>query len=71
MITYFKYNCFLIKWKFGITFEENYLGRKFKLSHLCIFECNFFMHITKEYKNKLEPKSCKGVLIGYDKVTKG
>jgi len=51
--------------------EENYLGKKFKLSHLFIFECKIFTHITKEYKNKLEPKSCKGVLVGYDKVSKG
>ncbi len=71
MITYFEYNCSLIKWNFGITFEENYLAKKFKLSHLFIFECKIFMHVTKECKNKLEPKSCKGVLVSYDKVTKG
>ncbi len=60
----------LIKWNFGITFEDHYLGNEFKVSHLFIFECKFFMHITKEHKNQLEPKSCKGIFVGYDNVTK-
>jgi hypothetical protein len=32
---------------------------------------HFWVHIVREDKNKLEPKSCEGVLVGYDEVTKG
>ncbi len=35
------------------------------------FWVHSFVHIVEEDKNKLEPKSCEGVLVGYDEVTKG
>jgi len=57
--------------KLGHT-PESYSGKKPDFSHLQIFGCTYsFVHIVEEDKNKLEPKSCEGVLVGYDEVTKG
>ncbi len=65
------YNCSPTRSNLGFTPKESYSGKKLDLSYLHIFGCTAFVHIVKEDKNKLEPKSCKGVLVGYDEVTQG
>jgi hypothetical protein len=47
------------------------LGKKLNLSYLHIFGSKVFVHIVKEDRNKLEPKSHEGVQVDYDEVTKG
>jgi hypothetical protein len=51
--------------------KKTYLRNKLDLSYLCIFGSKVFVHIIKEDRNKLEPKSHEAVqVIGYDEVTR-
>ncbi len=47
------------------------LGKNLNLSYVRIFGSKVFVHIVKEDRNKLKPKSHEGVQVGYDEVTKG
>jgi hypothetical protein len=47
-----------------------FTGKKSEVSHLKIFGCPVFIHITKEKKNKLDPSGKKGIFVGYYEVSK-
>jgi hypothetical protein len=44
--------------------------KKPEVSHLKIFGCPVFIHISKEKRNKLEPSGKKGIFVGYCEVSK-
>jgi hypothetical protein len=52
------------------TAEEMFTGKKLEVSHLKIFGCPVFIHISKEKRNKLEPSRKKGIFVGYCEVSK-
>jgi hypothetical protein len=52
------------------TSEEMFIGKKPEVSHLKIFGCPVFIHISKEKRNKLEPSGKKGIFVGYCEVSK-
>ncbi|WVZ16376.1 hypothetical protein V8G54_009358 [Vigna mungo] len=45
--------------------EEVWSGKEIKLSHLKIFGCVAYVHISDQGRNKLDPKSKKCTFIGY------
>jgi hypothetical protein len=45
--------------------EEVWSGKEVKLSHLRIFGCTAYVHISDQGRNKLDPKSKKCTFIGY------
>jgi hypothetical protein len=45
-------------------------GKKQKVSHLKIFGCPVFVHVSKEKRNKLDPSRKKGIFVGYCEVSK-
>ena len=45
--------------------EEAYFGKKPDLSYLMIFGANFYMHVTKDARKKLELTSKVGIFMGY------
>jgi hypothetical protein len=47
-----------------------FTGKKPEVSHLKIFGCPVFIHISKEKRNKLEPSRKKGIFVGYCEVFK-
>ncbi len=55
----------------GHTPYETWFKRKPKISHLKVFGCNAYVHIPKEKRQKLEPKSTKCIFIGYADPCKG
>jgi hypothetical protein len=50
--------------------EEMFTGKKPEVSHLKIFGCPVFIHISKEKRNKLDPSGKKGIFVGYCEVSK-
>jgi hypothetical protein len=50
--------------------EEMFFGKNPKASHLKIFGCPVFVHITKENRTKLDPSGKKGIFVGYCEVFK-
>jgi hypothetical protein len=50
--------------------KEMLTRNKPKVSHLKIFGCPIFIHISKEKRNKLEPSGKKGIFVGYCEVSK-
>jgi hypothetical protein len=50
--------------------EEMFTGKKPEVSHLKIFGCPVFIHISKDKRNKLEPSGKKGIFVGYCEVSK-
>jgi hypothetical protein len=50
--------------------EEMFSGKKPEVSHLKIFGCPVFVHISKEKRNKLDPSGKKGIFVGYCEVSK-
>ena len=51
------------------TLEEMFTRNKPEVSHLKIFGCPIFIHISKEKRNKLEPPGKKGIFVGYCEVS--
>ncbi|KAM1224599.1 hypothetical protein COP2_044628 [Malus domestica] len=49
----------------NITPFEAYSGRKLGIAHLKIFDSLCYVHVPVEHRHKLEPKSFKGVFVGY------
>ena len=49
---------------FGIPKEE-WLGKKISHSHIRVFGCEAYVHVPKEKRQKLDPKSQKGIFVGY------
>ena len=45
--------------------EEVWSGKEAKLSHLRVFGCVAYVHISDQGRNKLDPKSKKCTFIGY------
>jgi hypothetical protein len=50
--------------------EEMFSGKKPKVSHLKIFGCPMFVHISNERSTKLDPSRKKGIFVGYYEVSK-
>ena len=50
--------------------EEMYTGKKPEVSHLKIFGCPVYVHISKEKRTKLDPSRKKGIFVGYYEVSK-
>ncbi|CAL2270573.1 unnamed protein product [Prunus armeniaca] len=50
---------------------ETYSGRKPGIAHLKVFGSLCYVHIPVERRHKLEPKSFKGVFVGYATCEKG
>jgi hypothetical protein len=46
-----------------------FTGKKPEVSHLKIFGCPVFIHISKEKINKLDPSGKKGIFVGYCEVS--
>jgi transposase InsO family protein len=55
----------------GATPEECFTKQRPDLRHLRTFGCLTHLHIQKNQRNKLEARSERGVLVGYDESTKG
>ncbi|KAM3955568.1 uncharacterized protein ACR2FA_010514 [Aphomia sociella] len=49
-----------------VTPYEQWTGKKPSLVHVRTFGCDAYMHIPKEKRNKLDKKSQKLILVGYD-----
>lgn len=45
---------------------EIWTGKKPILNHIKTFGCDAYMHVPKELRNKLAPKSKKFIFVGYD-----
>jgi transposase InsO family protein len=54
-----------------VTPEEVWTNKKPDLSHIRIFGCNAMVHIPKERRQKLDPKSRKLIFVGYSDCVKG
>lgn len=54
-----------------VTPYERFYGRKPNIGYFRVFGSLCFMHIPKVKRNKLQPKSEKGILVGYATSTKG
>ncbi|KAI5348776.1 hypothetical protein L3X38_001663 [Prunus dulcis] len=50
---------------------EAYSGRKPGIAHLKVFGSLCYVHVPNELRHKLEPKSVKGVFVGYATCEKG
>ena len=50
----------------GISPFEAWTGQKPKIKHIRKWGCVVYRHINKEVRRKLDPKSMKGYLVGYD-----
>ncbi|KAM0961159.1 hypothetical protein ACFX13_020902 [Malus domestica] len=55
----------------NITPFEAYSGRKPGIAHLRVFGSACYVHVPSEHRHKLEPKSFKGVFVGYATCEKG
>lgn len=45
--------------------EEVWSGKEIKLSHLKVFGCVAYVHISDQVRGKLDPKSLRCTFIGY------
>ena len=50
--------------------KEVLFGRKLEVSHLVIFGCPVYIHISKEKRTKLDPSGKKGIFVGYSESLK-
>ncbi|CAL8152241.1 unnamed protein product [Prunus armeniaca] len=55
----------------NITPFESYSGRKPGIAHLKVFGSLCYVHVPAELRHKLDPKSTKGVFVGYATCEKG
>ena len=65
------YNITPIKWADYKTPKELWSGEKPNISHLRVFGCLAWVHILKQRRHKLEPKSRAMIFIGYEPGSKG
>ena len=54
----------------NMTPKEKFTRKKPEVSHLKIFGCPVFVHITKDKRSKLDPSGKKGVFVGYSESSK-
>ena len=47
-----------------------FIGKKPEVSHLKIFGCPVYVHISKEKRTKLDPSIKKGIFVGYCELSK-
>ena len=52
------------------TLEEVFSSKKPEVSHLRIFGCPVYIHISKEKRTKLDPSRKKGIFVGYSESSK-
>ena len=50
------------------TVIEVWSGTKPYISHLKVFGCDAYVHVHQHNRTKMEPKSIKGIFIGYDAI---
>jgi len=55
----------------GMTPEEKFTGKKPDVSHLRVFGCIAYVHVSNEKRSKLDPKAEKCIFIGYSLEQKG
>ncbi len=55
----------------GMTPYEAWHDIKPRVDHLRVFGCDAYMHVPKDERGKLDPKSKKCILLGYGRETKG
>ena len=55
----------------GMTPYEAWTGKRSLVNGLRVFGCQAFVHIPKDERKKLDPKSKKCILLGYGATTKG
>ena len=55
----------------GTTPHEAWYGKKPRVEHLRVFGCAAYVHVQKDERRKLDPKTEKCVLLGYGSVQKG
>jgi hypothetical protein len=55
----------------GITPEHKYSNQIPNVDHLRTFGCVAYLHVPKENRKKLDSKTLKCLLLGYDRETKG
>lgn len=53
------------------TLEEIFSGEIPKVSHLRIFGCSVYIHVSKDKRSKLDPSGKKGIFVGYNETSKG
>lgn len=51
--------------------EELWTGNKINIKYLGVFGSRAFIHIPKETRTKLDPKSKEHIMVGYSETTKG
>jgi hypothetical protein len=51
--------------------HEVWSGKKPSISHLKVFGCDAFLHVTKENRSKMNKKEAKCIFIGYKEGMKG
>jgi transposase InsO family protein len=50
--------------------EEIYTGSRPNVSHLLIFGSVFYCHVPSKKRTKLDPTGEKGILVGYNEISK-
>ena len=55
----------------GMTPYQRFFSVKPDVGHLRVFGCTAFAHIPDEKRRKLDPKSVKGIFVGYPTGSKG
>jgi hypothetical protein len=53
-----------------MTLEEDFFGKKPEVGHLCIFGCITYSYVPSEKRKKLEPKTERGIFVGYNETSK-
>jgi len=53
-----------------MTPEEAFSRKKPNFEHLRIFGCLVYIHVPKDKRKKLEPLGNKGILVGYNELSK-
>jgi hypothetical protein len=51
--------------------DEIWSGKKPHINHLRVFGCDVYIHTLKKERSKLDPKSKKGIFVGYDESKQG
>jgi hypothetical protein len=53
-----------------MTLEEAFTRKRPEISHIRIFGCLVYCHVSTERRTKLEPTTEKGILVGYNETSK-